>query len=124
MVRRLVARLAVVMITYQHTPPQFEPGQLVEHVRYGYRGVVVAVDARCRASQQWYESNQTQPDRAQPWYHVLVDGREIFTYAAETSLRADKSGLPVAHPLVDAFFEELVDGQYVRNERDWDWGVQ
>ena len=29
--------------------PRFEPGQLVVHRRYGYRGVVVAFDVTCEA---------------------------------------------------------------------------
>ncbi len=50
----------------------FQPGDLVHHKRYGYRGVVVAVDPNCRADDAWYQANQTQPDRDQPWYHVFV----------------------------------------------------
>ena len=29
-------------------PPKFEPGQVVEHKRYQYRGLVVAVDPTAR----------------------------------------------------------------------------
>ena len=50
----------------------FDVGTLVRHRRYGYRGVIVAFDATCQASDQWYYSNQTQPSHDQPWYHVLV----------------------------------------------------
>ena len=71
--------------------PVFEPGQLVRHRRYGYRGVVVDRDECCRAGDDWYLKNQTQPDRDQPWYHVLVDGSSTCTYAASESLVADSS---------------------------------
>ena len=98
---------------------RFRPGQLVRHVRYGYRGVVVDVDPCCRASDEWYQSNQTQPDRDQPWYHVLVDGSRITAYAAQTSLQTDNSGRPVSHPLLDAFFCEFTGEGYVRNDRPW-----
>ena len=54
--------------------PVFESGQLVRHRRYGYRGVVVDRDEFCQADDEWYSKNQTQPNRDQPWYHVLVDG--------------------------------------------------
>ncbi len=108
------------MITFEHTQPRFAPGQLVEHRRYGYRGVVVAVDVRCQASQTWYESNQTQPDRGQPWYHVLVDGQAVNTYVAQSNLRDDASGGPVDHPAVEMFFETFEQGRYVRNERAWE----
>ncbi len=98
---------------------QFQPGQLVQHRRYGYRGVVVDCDLTCQADQDWYESNRTQPDRDQPWYHVLVDGSDTITYAAQTSLTEDSSDDEVEHPLVEYFFEDFESGKYVRNDRPW-----
>ena len=98
---------------------QFEPGQLVRHRRYGYRGVVVSVDGRCRADPTWYMSNRTQPDRAQPWYHVLVDGSDSSTYAAEENLAEDTSGQPVEHALLPVFFSGREEGRYVRNDEPW-----
>ena len=99
--------------------PVFEPGQIVRHRRYGYRGVVVDRDESCQADEAWYEKNQTQPDRNQPWYHVLVDGSATCTYAAAESLEADPSGLSVTHPLVPFFFDRLEDGKYHRNDEPW-----
>ena len=98
---------------------RFCPGDLVRHVRYGYRGVVVDVDERCRAPDGWYSSNKTQPQRAQPWYHVLVDGADSATYAAQTSLDIDIVGAPIEHPLVGCFFSRFDDGLYVRNGEPW-----
>ena len=97
----------------------YEPGQLVRHVRYGYRGVVVSADPECRADEAWYQANNTQPDRDQPWYHVLVHGTEQVTYAAATSLDVDLHAEPIQHPLVALFFSAFEDGHYVRNERPW-----
>ena len=107
------------MIRFADTEPKFAPGELVRHKRYGYRGVVVAVDPRCLADHQWYTSNRTQPDQNQPWYHVLVDGGATTTYAAESNLEADVSGEPVDHPLVNEFFAAFDDGCYVRNDHPW-----
>ncbi len=101
------------------TEPLFEIGQLVRHHRYGYRGVVVEFDRQCMASQHWYMSNQTQPDRNQPWYHVLVDGSAATTYAAQDSLISDSETAPVIHPLVDLYFSDFQDGRYVRNDTPW-----
>ena len=101
------------------TEPFFQPGDLIRHQRYGYRGVVVALDLSCQASEQWYRSNQTQPARNQPWYHVLVDRSLTTTYAAQTSLAPDESKIPIAHPLVATFFCDFVNGQYVRNSTPW-----
>ncbi len=102
--------------------PRFEPGQLVRHRRYNYRGVVVGFDPTCRADHAWYLSNPTQPDRNQPWYHVLADGTDQVFYAAQTSLVQDDSGEEISHPLVSRFFTEFVDGRYVRNNRPWPGG--
>jgi len=101
------------------TEPHFQPGQLVVHRRYGYRGVVVAVDPTCQADDTWYQSNPTQPARQQPWYHVLVHGSETVTYPAQTSLLLDESGKPVNNPLVAVFFSDFENGKYVRNSQPW-----
>ena len=99
--------------------PTFQPGQLVCHRRYGYRGVVVEVDGHCRADPEWYMANKTQPDRQQPWYHVLVHNSSSITYAAESSLRADDSREPVNHVLVEHFFSGFENGGYIRNNESW-----
>lgn len=94
--------------------PQYLVGQIIHHRRYDYRGVVVAVDPSCHASEAWYGSNQTQPRRDQPWYHVLVDGgRE--TYVAEENLETDPGCNPIQHPLVDRFFPTFQSGRYYRD---------
>ena len=106
-------------------PPQdpnrarFDPGQLVCHRRYGYRGVVVDRDDCCQADENWYGKNQTQPDRKQAWYHVLVDGTSTCTYAAAENLVADMSGSPISHPLLTHFFTVFKDGSYTRNDNPW-----
>jgi heat shock protein HspQ len=102
-----------------YPPPKFAPGDLVRHVRYQYRGVVVALDPKCAAGEQWYQSNQTQPDRAQPWYHVLVHESGSVTYPAESSLEPDDTAEPIIHPLLGQFFSEFADGKYHRNKTPW-----
>jgi heat shock protein HspQ len=102
-----------------YPPPKFAPGDLVRHVRYQYRGVVVALDPKCAAAEQWYQSNQTQPDRNQPWYHVLVHESGSVTYPAESSLEPDDTAEPIVHPWLDQFFSEFVEGKYHRNKTSW-----
>lgn len=99
--------------------PRFTLGSVVRHRRYGYRGVVVDFDLSCRADEQWYQSNQTRPSKEQAWYHVLVDGSEICTYAAESNLQPDVSKEPITHELVDHFFDDFENGHYVRNDEPW-----
>lgn len=107
------------MIMRRKRVARFAPGDLVRHRRYPYRGVVADYDDECRAPEGWYRSNQTQPARDQPWYHVLVDGSDQITYAAESSLMEEPVLVEVVHPLVPAYFERFEDGRYVRNERPW-----
>ena len=99
--------------------PLFTPGQLVRHQRYGYRGVIVDFDVRCLAPDSWYQRNLTQPDRNQPWYHVLVDGSAAVTYAAQSNLVPDHEQQPVHHPLVSRFFEAFDGRKYERNDTPW-----
>ena len=99
--------------------PKYVPGQLVRHRVYQYRGVVVSYDLQCMASDEWYQSNQTQPNRQQPWYHVLVDGSNSVTYAAQENLQANTSKAPVHHPLLETFFSAFKDDHYVRNDEPW-----
>ena len=99
--------------------PRFEPGQLVKHKRYGYHGVVVDADPACKASEVWYQANRTQPDRDQPWYHVLVSGSDACTYSAQENLERDTDKRPVLHPLLNHFFTAFKEGRYVRNDRPW-----
>ncbi len=102
--------------------PLYTPGALVHHLRYDYRGVVVEVDRTCQASEEWYQANQTQPDRDQPWYHVFVDGGQQTTYVAQGNLEPDTSGEPISHPLVEHFFEDFDDGRYIGNDEPWPQG--
>jgi heat shock protein HspQ len=98
---------------------RFRPGDLVRHRRYGYRGVVVGFDLRCMADEAWYQANQTQPRKDQPWYHVLVHGSTQATYAAETSLAPEPEPAPIEHPLVAVLFSGFEGGRYVRNDTRW-----
>ena len=104
---------------FQDEPPKFTIGQAVSHRRYQYRGLVVDFDLRCRADEDWYSTNRTQPDRNQPWYHVLVDGSDAVTYAAQVNLEADHTGQPVHHSLVPHLFERFEAGRYERNDKPW-----
>ncbi len=99
--------------------PKFRLGELVKHARYGYRGVVVDFDVSCHADETWYHSNKTQPERSQPWYHVIVDGSASSTYVAQSNLTADPAAAPVHHPLMGEFFEAFDGASYHRNDAVW-----
>ena len=93
---------------------KFRVGELIHHKMFDYRGVVVDVDATFDGTKEWYDQMaRSRPPKDEPWYHVLVDQAEHSTYVAERNLEPDPTGEPIAHPVLDQFFEELRDGVYV-----------
>ena len=97
----------------------FYPGQVIKHIRYGYRGVIASHDLYCLAEDKWYFSNRSQPDRNQPWYHILVDGTNQVTYAAEDCLTTAPDVYRIKHPFLEYFFDGYEQGAYQRNSRPW-----
>ena len=93
---------------------KFGVGQLVHHRLFGYRGVIVDVDARFEGSEEWYEQvARSRPPKDRPWYHVLVDGAAHTTYVAERHLEAAAPPRPIEHVLVDHLFGGF-DGEAYR----------
>ncbi len=88
-------------------------GQVVRHVLFDYRGVIVDVDATFSHSEQWCQvMARSKPPIDQPWCHVLVHGRGYETYVAERNLAADESGEPIEHHLVPIVFQPFEGGLY------------
>ncbi len=99
----------------QNQSANFHVGQLVHHVRFGYRGVVFDVDPDFQGSDEWYEEvARSRPPRDAPWYHVLPDGAQHATYVAQRNLEPDTSHAPIRHPLVERLFERFENGRYER----------
>ena len=91
----------------------YDLGSVVTHQNYGYRGVIVAVDFCCMAGDTWYKTNKTQPNRDQPWYHLLVhDSGGLSTYVAQSNLKNDASGQAIDHPRIGCYFTKFEDGHY------------
>ena len=93
---------------------RFGVGMVVHHLHYDYRGVIMGADATCEADEAWYQNNRSQPDRDQPWYHVLVHGSDHTTYVAQENLEPDPTGEPVVHPLLNRIFGSFLGGRYHR----------
>jgi heat shock protein HspQ len=92
---------------------KFSPGQLIRHKRFGYRGVVVDVDATFQLGDDWYEEvARSRPPKDQPWYHVLVDQSETTTYVAQRHLEIEDSPEPIRHPMLNQFFSSFRRGRY------------
>jgi len=93
---------------------KFNIGELVHHKSFGYRGVVVDVDASYQGTDEWYEQvAHSRPPKDEPWYHVLVDEAEHNTYVAERNLEYDVLKDTIDHPLVNMIFNKFEDGAYV-----------
>ena len=92
---------------------KFSIGQIIHHLRFDYRGVIVDVDADFQGSEEWYrEMAKSKPPRNKPWYHVLVDQSNTTTYVAEQNLEEESTPQPVQHPLVTQYFNCFEEGCY------------
>ena len=97
---------------------EFSIGEMIHHRLFDYRGVIVDVDSKCEATDEWYEQvARSRPPKDQPWYQVLVDGAEHTTYVAEQNLEADQVLSPIDHPLIEVTFAGLENGKYLRKQR-------
>ena len=95
------------------TTCKYSVGQIIHHLRFDYRGVIVDVDATFQGTEEWYlEMAKSKPPRDKPWYHVLVDQSLTMTFVAERILEADPSPKPINHPLVDQYFNRFEKGSY------------
>jgi heat shock protein HspQ len=94
----------------------FKVGQIVHHLRYDYRGVIVDYDKKCGADDDWYEYQTKgkgyKPTRQQPWYHVLVDGATHQTYVAQQNLEPSDDRRRINHPMVNRVFSTFLNGRY------------
>ena len=92
----------------------FEIGQIVHHRLFGYRGVVLDVDADFQGGDEWYEHMaRSRPPKDQPWYHVLVDDSENNTYVAERNLEPATDLGPVRHHLLEEGLMRYENGRYL-----------
>lgn len=93
---------------------QFAVGQVVRHTLFGYRAVVIDVDATFQGSDEWYEKMAAnKPPKNEPWYLLLVHGSVHHAYAAESQLELDTLGGPIEHPELEHFFDDFQNGVYI-----------
>ena len=92
---------------------KFSIGQIVHHQLFDYRGVIIDVDYKFLGSGEWYEEvARSRPPKDQPWYHVLVNDTVHQTYVAERNLEPINESEPIHHPLLDHYFNGMVEGYY------------
>lgn len=93
---------------------KFCVGELVHHMLFDYRGVVVDVDMTFSGTDEYYEKMApSRPPKDQPWYRVLVNDASHETYVAERNLEPDREGSKIRHPDIDQYFGDFMRGRYV-----------
>ena len=96
--------------------PKLSIGQVVRHLKFGYRGVIYDIDLSFGLTEEWYEQvARSRPPKDQPWYRVLVSAENAETYVAERHLEPDESGAPIEHPQLQRYFDGMRDGYYYRD---------
>ena len=94
--------------------PRFFVGQIVEHLKAGYRGVIFSVDARFSLTDDWYEEvARSRPPKDKPWYHVMVDGASHTTYVAERHLQPSDNFTQIDHPALGQAFSRFDGKRYL-----------
>ena len=102
----------------ENTQPLFYIGQLIHHKKFDYRGVIIDVDAQYSGTDEWYEQvARSRPPKDKPWYHVLVDNSNQYTYVAERHLEPDENQAPINHPAIDDYFDGFDNGVYTLNTK-------
>ncbi len=95
---------------------RFEPGDIVRHRMFDFRGVVFDVDPVFSNSDEWYEAipEAVRPAKEQPYYHLLAenDDSSYIAYVSQQNLIADGDSGPVDHPQIDTMFEGIERGRY------------
>eukprot|EP00850_Spirogloea_muscicola_P016435 SM000133S26801 [mRNA] locus=s133:183225:189279:- [translate_table: standard] len=111
-------------------PPvvQRHVGDMMCHLQYGYRGVIYGWDAECAAEEEWImqmKVNLLPHSRKQPFYHVLVDGRDRFAQSTYGESDALKRRAHHALELELAFGRLLVggNGATARSHLPWSAAV-
>ncbi len=93
---------------------KFCVGELVHHMLFDYRGVVIDVDVKFSGTDEYYEKMApSRPPKDQPWYRVLVDDASHETYVAERNLEPAREHTPIRHPDLEQYFGEFQHGRYV-----------
>ena len=100
------------------TVARFAIGQIVDHLKFGYRGVVFGVDSEFSLSDEWYDQvARSRPPKDQPWYQIMVDGATNTTYVAERHLQASTNFMQIDNPHLGEYFSGFDGRRYLTIQR-------
>ena len=98
------------------THAKYHLGQVLQHRKHTFRGVVFDVDAIFANTEEWYAAipEDSRPSKDQPFYHLLAENDESYyvAYVSEQNLVPDPSGQPIDHPDLHDLFCDFEDGIY------------
>lgn len=83
---------------------RYNIGQMVQHKKQGYIGIVVDVDACFQPSGKMNPHIDPQfMSKKGPWYRLLVHDSELITYVDEGDLHHIEISQPIHHPELHHF---------------------
>jgi len=92
----------------------YRVGQVINHIRQHYRGVIYGWDTVCCATPMWIQEmrvNELPRGTNQPFYSVLVDTRDKpgnwCTYVAQENIELHVEPTPIEHLQTGAFFSRF-----------------
>lgn len=85
-------------------------GEIVEHARFGYRGVIADVDPSYSGGNPLHLHS---PRRHQPWYRILISDTELVSYVGEDRLLYAPPAPTIIHPGCERLFLTYRGGRYV-----------
>jgi heat shock protein HspQ len=92
---------------------RYRVGEIVDHIKYHYRAVIIEVDPCFLLDENWYQRVAvSRPPKEAPWYHLLVDGTSYQTYVAECHLVKALDPQQIEHPQLGRYFTHYTDGRY------------
>lgn len=100
----------------RETHAKYNIGQVVQHRKHPFRGVVFDIDPEFSNTEEWYHAipEEARPAKEQPFYHLLAENDQTYyvAYVSEQNLVPDQTGEPVGHPDLQDLFGEFQDGYY------------
>jgi len=100
---------------------KFRVGQVVQHKKQGYYGVIVGWDEYCRAPKNWIDTmhpGRSKDELNQPNYLVLIHTKskdrslQHTTYVIEENLQLHKEPMEIENPGLSDYFDFYDGFQY------------
>lgn len=96
---------------------KFNIGDFVVHKKHGYRAVIIDVDAIFQASGRYNPLTcESAFAKRNPWYRLLIDGRNQETYVEECLLIADLDQQTVDNPAIERYLTHRQGRYHIKRQ--------